>query len=146
MITVTQLQQEMALAEKRRTGKERIGRDLRDDPPEVTVATDVQAEGEGHRAAMEAEAARKAYRDRGIQLGPDHGLQPGHPEPEHFDRPYIADQHAARSPQAEPPREMPITHALPGFVQQVTLPGTPAFGQVPQHIASSYSLGSPSDQ
>jgi hypothetical protein len=128
MFSVTEVQREMALAEKRRKG-----RDLRAG----------QAAGE---EAAAAERAGKAFRDRGITEGPAHLAQSGHSEPQDYERPYLEAGHAAESPMAEPPRQSPITHAPPGILQPIALPAGPRAMTIPARISAGYSLGSPSER
>jgi hypothetical protein len=104
------------------------------------------------------EPAQKAFADRGIHLGPGEGAEPGKPRPEQHQRGYLAEGHGAESPQSTEPRENPMPAHQPGIVSPVALPhadvqvqhadlptGVRA-GYVPQHIASTYALGSPSER
>ena len=123
--SVTQVQQEALAAEKaRRAQAGLIGR--------------VLPEGDGG-----ASAAASA---RGFEDGPGEPVMPGHPEPEDFRRGYIDAGHGAESPMAEPPRHNPMPDLPRGIVTPVALPDAPVAARIPQHIAGTYSLGSPSER
>ena len=108
--------------------------------------TDAHAMSLGEDDAREAGEAGKAYADRGAHEGPEQPVQAGHPEPDQYQRPYIEPGHGAESPQADPPRKMPITHAAPGQVQHVTLTADAMAQPVPAHVTAHYSSGSPSER
>jgi hypothetical protein len=118
-------------------GRDLKGRDLETDP--LTDAHEVAQAGDGEHSG-------KAYQDMGAVAGPGHGLEPGHLKADSFERPYIEAGHAAESPQAELPRQSPITHARQGYVQPIEPPGALVVGYVPAHFSQSLSMGSPSDR
>ena len=51
--------------------------------------------------------------------------RPGRLEPESVDRDYTSDGHAAKSPQAEPPRTNPVQHVAPGILRPLEMPSMP---------------------
>jgi hypothetical protein len=112
VITVTQVQQEMAAAEKRRKDKDRPGRDVRQPEELLTPAHEVaQAEHDVMDAGRDdgGQAARKAMTDRGAYDGPGTFTEPGTPPgAESFARPYLDTGHAAPSPQHQPPNVAPL--------------------------------------
>jgi hypothetical protein len=66
-----------------------------------------EAEFDGDEHAREAS---KAIRDIGATDGPGRFTEPedGMPEPDHFDRRYLSEGHAAASPQQGPPNVSPL--------------------------------------
>ena len=90
--------------------------------------------------------ARKTYADRGIELGPSEGVEPGHPEPDDFRRGYIDAGHGATAPMAEPPRCNPMPDLPRGIVTPVALPDAPMAMTIPHHISAAFTMGSPSDR
>jgi hypothetical protein len=118
-------------------GRALEGRDLASDP--LTDAHEAAEAGDG-------EHSRKSYADRGVHAGPGDGVMPGHPAPESFDRGYLEAGHGAESPQAEPPRQSPFMHALQGYPQSIAVSSQTLAADIPHHVASAYSMGSPSDR
>lgn len=141
MITVTQLQQDMAMAEKRRKGKDR--------PAGPMTDAHVQAEAEmaeGERDALDrgaGEAARKTIADRGA-TDPGAEVMPPHDMPDAgaWNRPYLETGTAAQSPQQGPPNVAPLPPQHPGILQPLpqsavaTVVGTgPAAAGIAAHQA-----------
>ena len=135
--SVTEVQAQMADLEKRRKKPERDRRDI--------VSADTEAVGMGYLDAQQAAAddaeGTKSYHDRGAVQGPAQPVQPGHPEPADFGRPYVESGHAAESPQAQPPRQNP----MPAMTHQV-LPAEPMAARIPPQVIAHYTSGSPSER
>jgi hypothetical protein len=172
---LTQAERELAEVVKRRRRKERAARDLpADGETAVTTGARDQAEGYRRAMADEAAAKayeplpepampaqqdeafaqdhRAGYQEQGHgaespQSGPPCGypVAEGQPQPGAFDRGYAEPGHAANSPQAGRSPENPIMHAPPGILRPVTLPDAPMSMRIPQHVAASYTMGSPSE-
>jgi hypothetical protein len=71
---------------------------------------------------------------------------PGHILPSQVDRPYISAGHAAESPQAGPAHASPMPAVGYGIPAPVQLGSAPVTGYVSHHVASSLTMGSPSDR
>lgn len=146
IISVTQVQQEMAEIEKRRRRKHDQGQREHAEHAEresggaATLGTHDVAEG--FRRGMEGEAADKA-------IAADPARPPMPPEavtPGRFRRPYDAAGHAAESPQADPPNVSPIPTLPAGVPVPIALPGAPLAGRVHPLVAAAYTMTSPSDR
>ena len=72
------------------------------------MATDAHDIAAGHVDGMAADRARKTFTERGAHEGPADLMPADRPEPEDFGRPYMADGHAAPSPQHGAPRANPV--------------------------------------
>jgi hypothetical protein len=138
MLSITEAQQQLSAIEKCRAARLQ-GHELRGKQPDAVTAAHDGAGGQG--GVTDAEAAAKAYADRGIELGPDHGREPGHPQPADFDRGYLEQEHAARSPLAGPPRVNP----MPGMTHRV-LPDQPLAAAIPPGVIAHYTMSSPSER
>jgi hypothetical protein len=108
--SITQVQQEMAAAEKRRKArKDHAALTPAHTADEAFVEAGCGPEGHCDAAPMGAGDARKAA-IRGLEAkrGPGTSMEPGKIGPEDFQRPYVEAGHAARSPLAAPPRVSPL--------------------------------------
>lgn len=139
--SVTETRDQLDAIEKRKRNRERAAHD----EAAVPALTDAHDMAQG--ATDAAEAARKAYEERGATAGPGEPLEPGPQDgPERYERPYVSEGHAAESPMAEPPRANPMPAMPRGILTPIALPDAPVAALVPAHITAGLSLGSPSDR
>jgi hypothetical protein len=120
MITVTQVQQDMAAIEKARRKRDREGRE---------ALTPAHAAAEAEAESTRRESAAKGYggprasspgsgkpgpqNARGAYPGPGDFARPGDILPQDFTRPYLDQGHGAPSPQSGPPCGFPVPEGQP---------------------------------
>ncbi len=100
--SVSEFQQQLA-AQKRKKDRGREPLTPAHAADEAALAAECSPAGRCDSEPVTGEDARKAIASLEAEPGPGRVMQPGHVEPEQFDRPYLEADHPARSPLALEP-------------------------------------------